>query len=221
MRSVATALYCIGERSPQLDQRSDATLYLYDERGASETEIVRIPLLSLPGRNNSGPQHWQSLWQQRRTDARRLEPASWNAPELDDWMAALDRAVEACAAPPLLVAHSMGCLLSVCWATRHRPDLSIAGTFLVAPPNFKRKEFSAPSFTQVSESRLPYPALVVASTNDPYCPIEVAAGLANSWEAGFVSVGPRGHIATEPGNGDWEEGWRLLEACAAGLRVQV
>jgi hypothetical protein len=115
----------------------------------------------------------------------------------------------------------MGSLLSVCWASRHRADLAVAGTFLVAPPNFKRNQFPAPSFTQVPEAPLPYPALVVASTNDPYCPIEIAAGLAEKWGAGFVSVGPRGHIATEPGNGEWEEGWRLLEAFAAGLRVQV
>jgi predicted alpha/beta hydrolase family esterase len=161
------------------------------------------------------------FWEERKTDALRLEPASWNAPELDDWMSALDRAVAACVAPPLLVAHSMGCLLSVCWASRHRPDLSITGAFLVAPPNFKRKEFPARSFTQAPESPLPYPALVVGSTNDPYCPIDVVAGLAYSWEAGFVSVGPRGHISTEPGNGDWEEGWRLLKAFAAGLRVQI
>jgi uncharacterized protein len=182
---------------------------------------VRTPLLILPGLNNSGPQHWQTLWQKRRTDVRRLEPERWNAPELDDWMSALDRGVEGCAAPPLLVAHSLGCLLSVCWASQHRPDLAVAGAFLVAPPNFKRKEFPAPSFTQVPEVPLPYPALVVASTNDPYCPIEVAAELAAKWEAGFVSVGPRGHIATEPGNGDWAEGWNLLQAFAAGLRVQV
>jgi uncharacterized protein len=182
---------------------------------------VRTPLLILPGRNNSGPQHWQTLWQKRVADASRLETANWTDPDLDDWLSALDGAVESCPAPPILVAHSMGCLLSVCWAHRHRPVLSIAGAFLVAPPNFKRDGFPSPSFTQIPESPLPYPALVIASTNDPYCPIDVAAGLAKSWEAGFVSVGPRGHISTEPGNGDWQEGWHLLEAFAAGLRLQL
>jgi predicted alpha/beta hydrolase family esterase len=190
-------------------------------QAALEIGIVYVPLLILPGRNNSGPQHWQTLWQARRADALRLEPASWSAPELNDWMAALDRAVEACAAPPILVGHSMGCLLSVCWAHRHRLNLSIAGAFLVAPPNFKRDGFSAPSFSQVPELPMPCPALVVASTDDPYCPIEVATELAEKWGAGFVSVGPRGHISTEPGNGDWQEGWHLLKAFAAGLHVQI
>lgn len=182
---------------------------------------MRTPILILPGLNNSGSQHWQTTWQGRRVDALRLEPASWNAPELDDWMVALSRSIEASAVPPILVAHSMGCLLSVNWAIHHRSNLSIRGAFLVAPPNFKRREFPAPSFTQIPESPVPYPTLVVASTNDPYCPIGVATELAKSWEAGFVSVGERGHISTEPGNGDWQEGWNLLEAFAAGLGVHI
>jgi uncharacterized protein len=182
---------------------------------------MHTPLLILPGLNNSGSRHWQTTWQERRADALRLEPSSWNAPELDDWMLALSRSIEACTVPPILVAHSMGCLLSVNWAIFHRSDLAIRGAFLVAPPNFKRREFPAPSFTQIPESPIPYPTLVVASTNDPYCPIGVATELAKRWGAGFVSVGERGHISTEPGNGDWQEGWNLLEAFATGLRVQI
>ena len=81
--------------------------------------------------------------------------------------------------------------------------------------------FPSPSFTQVPESPVPYPTLVVASTNDPYCPIDVTTELASKWVAGFVSVGDRGHISTEPGNGDWQEGWNLLEAFASGLHMQI
>ncbi len=105
---------------------------------------MRTPLLILLGRNNSGPQHWQTLWQERMADAVRLQPASWTAPDLSDWISALDRAIEACSAPPILVAHSMGCLLSVCWAHLHRLELSIAGAFLVAPPELQTRRLSIP-----------------------------------------------------------------------------
>ena len=186
---------------------------------------MRIPLVILPGLNNSGPQHWQTLWQERRADALRPEPTSWSAPELDDWVSALDRVVGMCTVPPILIAHSLGCVLSVCWANQHRPDLEIAGAFLVAPPNFKRQGFPAPSFTHVPESPLPYPALVVASTNDPYCPIEVAAALASQWEAEFVSVGPRGRISTEPGNETGRKAsicsQHLLRDCAWRSRAKL
>jgi serine hydrolase len=182
---------------------------------------MRVPLLILPGRNNSGPQHWQSLWQERRSDALRIEPATWGIPELDDWMAALERSLNASPEPPILVGHSMGSLLGVCWASQHRADLPISGMFLVAPPNVRREGFPAATFMNIPESPMPYPTLVVASETDPYCPIDVAKQMATTWQAGFVSVGDRGHIATEPGNGSWEEGWHLLEAFAAGIRVQI
>jgi predicted alpha/beta hydrolase family esterase len=179
------------------------------------------PLLFLPGLNGSGPEHWQTSWEARSPGAMRLQPTSWSTPELSDWMSAMDRAAAACVSPPILVAHSMGCLLAVSWAMQHQSSSSIRGAFLVAPPNFRRPEFPAPSFTQVPSSPVPHPLLVIASTNDPYSAIEVARAMAHQWGAGFVSVGARGHISTEPGNGEWQEGLHLLEAFASGLGVRT
>jgi uncharacterized protein len=183
--------------------------------------MMNAPLLFLPGRNGSGPEHWQTLWQARSPDALRLQPSDWSNPELGDWMSALECAMGACADPPLLVAHSMGCLLSVCWAAKHQSDRPIRGAFLVAPPNFRRDGFPSQSFTNVPNFLIPCPLLVVASSNDPYSPIEVAEQMANRWGAGFVCVGARGHISTEPGNKDWQEGLGLLEAFASGLGVRT
>ena len=49
----------------------------------------------LPGIFNSGPAHWQTRWEEQHPDWVRFEPTSWDAPDLDDWLAALDRAVTA------------------------------------------------------------------------------------------------------------------------------
>ena len=49
-------------------------------------------LLTVPGINNSGPEHWQTLWEQipgRVT--RRFAPSSWDEPEAADWVAAVER----------------------------------------------------------------------------------------------------------------------------------
>ena len=86
--------------------------------------MVKAPLLFLPGRNGSGSGHWQTLWQARSPGALRLQPSDWNNPELTDWMSALEYAIGACADPRLLVAHSMGCLLSVCWAAQRQSEQS-------------------------------------------------------------------------------------------------
>jgi predicted alpha/beta hydrolase family esterase len=53
---------------------------------------------------------------------------------------------------------------------------------------------------------LPFPALLVASSNDPYCSIERARLLAERWGAAFVEGGDLGHINAASGHGPWPEG---------------
>lgn len=60
---------------------------------------------------------------------------------------------------------------------------------------------------------LGFPALLVASRDDPYADIGFARSAASVWGAGFVDVGRRGHVS---GIGRWSQGKRLLEAFAAG-----
>ncbi|MEP6891947.1 MAG: alpha/beta hydrolase, partial [Nitrospirota bacterium] len=72
---------------------------------------VVTPVLVLPGHGNSGPQHWQSLWQRRHPQWQRVNLGEWDRPVCDDWVRALDVAVRACPSPPMLIAHSLACLL--------------------------------------------------------------------------------------------------------------
>jgi predicted alpha/beta hydrolase family esterase len=63
---------------------------------------------------------------------------------------------------------------------------------------------------------LPFPSLVIASTDDSYCEIGAARSLAGQWGAGFIDIGAVGHINPTSGFGNWPEGIRLLEAFRAG-----
>src|SRR3954451_9463058 len=94
---------------------------------------IDTPVLVLAGIGNSGPQHWQSLWQRRHPQWQRVNLGNWDNPDCEDWVRALDVAVEACLSPPLLLAHSLGCLLVAHWA--HRSVLVPEGAFLVAVPD--------------------------------------------------------------------------------------
>jgi predicted alpha/beta hydrolase family esterase len=57
---------------------------------------------------------------------------------------------------------------------------------------------------------LPFPSIVVASTDDPYGSVEFAQSCAQAWGSRFVDAGARGHINADSGLGDWPEGYALL-----------
>jgi predicted alpha/beta hydrolase family esterase len=178
-----------------------------------------MELINLPGIGNSGTAHWQTLWEQRNHDIRRISPASWDAPDLEDWIAALDRTVAAARKPPVLIAHSLGCLLAVHRA--QRSHLPVAGALLVAVPDPASAEFphQAAGFSSVPDQPLGFPALMLSSSDDPYGTGEYARRCAQTWNAGLIELGAIGHINAASNLGNWEEGWRLLRAFCAGFRA--
>src|SRR5690348_15064188 len=165
------------------------------------------PVLVVPGLGSSGPEHWQSRWQARLTDASRVEQADWNKPDRASWIARLDAAVAEVRQPPVLVAHSLSCALVACWAAIHsRP---VHGALLVAPADVESDERTPPeahAFRPLPMKRLPFPAIVVASRDDPYVAFERAGAMARAWGAELVDVGNAGHINTSAGYGEWPHG---------------
>ncbi len=173
--------------------------------------------ITLPGIGGSGPAHWQSLWEQRFPGLRRFEPSDWNAPDLTDWLKALDRAVAETPAPPVLIVHSLACLMVAHAAGRLRER--IAGAFLVSVPDPEGPAFpaAAPSFRDPPTSPFPFPAVIIASTDDPYGRVEHARQRAAEWKTSLAVLGPRGHINAKSDLGEWPEGLALLAAFRAGL----
>lgn len=172
---------------------------------------VATPVLVLPGHGNSGPQHWQTLWELRHPDWQRVDLGKWDSPACDDWVHALDLAVRACAAPPLLVAHSLACLLVAHWA--RRSALALKGAFLVAVPDPQAACFppTASGFAPVPMEPFAFRSLVVASGNDPFGSLAHAKQCAAGWGSSFVDIGKAGHINADSGHGAWPEGHALLQ----------
>lgn len=172
----------------------------------------------LPGIGGSGEAHWQTIWEQADPSMVRFRPTSWDTPDLTDWMRALDQAIAETNEPPLLVAHSLGCLLVAHWAAS-KGRVAVRGAFLVAVPDPNGPAFprAAPSFRDLPGEPLPFPSLVVASRDDPYATLDYDKEQAAQWGAGFVDVGLHGHINEASGLGEWPTGVGLLEAFRAGL----
>lgn len=167
-------------------------------------------LITLPGYGGSGEKHWQSLWETSSPEMTRFCPANWNRPDLSNWVDALEQAVTNVSSPPILIAHSLSCLLVPHW-TKHSQK-KIAGAFLVAPPDPTAPDFptEAATFQNAPTNPLPFPSLIIASSNDPYGTIEYQRQCAKHWQAKFIDIGPAGHINGESGLGDWPQGRTLL-----------
>ena len=50
-------------------------------------------VLLVPGLGNSGPNHWQSVWERERGDCQRVELGVWDQPHRNTWINKLNVAV--------------------------------------------------------------------------------------------------------------------------------
>jgi predicted alpha/beta hydrolase family esterase len=169
-------------------------------------------LLMVPGLNGSCAVHWQSEWERERVDCVRAELGQWHDPMPARWIARLSRAVHSARGPVVLVAHSLGCIATACWALSHAPDDRVIGALLVAPCDSEAPDASGRlnRFAPLPWARLPFPALVVASSNDPYATLDRSQAMATAWGATFVDVGAQGHINAKSNLGLWPEGQAIL-----------
>ena len=181
-------------------------------------ELIDPLILTVPGLHNSGPEHWQTLWEQERGDVRRVELGMWDRPHRNTWVNQLNLAVHHAAdnagRPVVLVAHSLGCLAVAWWAKYERPaaDGPVIGALLVAPPevDFFSLDERLGQFSPTPAEPLPFRSILVASRNDPYMGIRTARQLARAWGSAFADAGEAGHINADSGIGNWPFGKFLL-----------
>lgn len=178
-------------------------------------ERPREPLVLLvPGLNNSGPGHWQTLWEQELPKCQRVELGMWDNPHRNTWVNQLNLAIHHADRPVVLVAHSLGCHAIAWWAEYERPAFGnpVVGALLVAPPDVEGDGVDArlKRFAPFAGTRLPFPSIVAASQDDPYASFGLAKRFARKWGSRLVDAGPIGHINANSGIGNWPYGQYLL-----------
>jgi predicted alpha/beta hydrolase family esterase len=172
-------------------------------------------VLLVPGLGNCGPDHWLSHWE-RALPAPRAELGNWDDPYPADWIANLDAAIGEAGRDVILVAHSLGCACVAHWASKAH---SVRAALLVAPAEVDSDAHVPPParrFAPMPMERLPFLAMVVASTNDPYADIERSEVCARAWGARFVNAGALGHINANSALGSWPKGRALLQELTRG-----
>lgn len=179
-------------------------------------------ILIIPGLGNSGPDHWQSRWQDKLSTARRIEVADWSSASRSQWVDAIVAAVGASSGQVVPVAHSLGIIALVHAA----PQLAgrIVGALLVAPPDWDRPNLvpgAATDMAPVPLAPLAFPSVLIASNDDPYCSIQRASDFAEAWGSEFVDAGASGHLNPESGHGPWPEGLMRFAGFLAKLKPDV
>ena len=169
-------------------------------------------VLLLPGWQNSGPDHWQSRWELLYGD-QRVQQHDWDTPRRGDWLARLEEVVIDAPAPVVLVAHSLGCVLTAAWAKFSRHTSKVRGALLVAPGDVEQLDLAPalPGWAPIVRELLPFQSTLVASRTDPYCSFERAQAFAQAWGSRLIDAGECGHINAESGVGDWPLGRAFLQ----------
>jgi uncharacterized protein len=163
-------------------------------------------VLTLPGWQGSGLEHWQSRWE-RTHGYQRVEQHDWQRPLRGDWIARLEDVLLSCSEPAVLVAHSLGCITVAAWASHSKNLGRVKAALLVAPPDITRDDIgqTLPSWSPVPMQVLPFKTVLLASGNDAFCSLQRARDMATAWGSEFHDLGERGHLNAESGLGDWPE----------------
>lgn len=168
-------------------------------------------ILIHPGLGNSGPGHWQSLWEEQ-FNFTRIEQRDWETPVCTEWITTLNNYVQQHdPAGVILVGHSLACTTIAYWAQKY--NTRIKGALLVAPSDTEAGTYppGTTGFTPVPLIKLPFKSIVAASSNDYYVTYERARSFAQSWGSELVNIGDAGHINLASGFGEWPKGLDLLK----------
>lgn len=169
--------------------------------------------LIVPGLGNSGPEHWQTYFQNSGGNFFRVEQQEWESPTCEEWIETIDKKVsEFDPSTVVLIGHSLGCSTIAHWATKY--NRQIKGALLVAPSDLEAPQYAFPAtgFAPIPLDRINFKTIVVASADDFWVTLDRAKYFADSWGSEFINIGNPVHINAASGHKNWDEGKKILEA---------
>lgn len=175
---------------------------------------TEVRYLIVPGWNGSPADHWQSHWQRVLPDCSRVQQENWSMPQRAAWVAQLEQQIATEQRPVVLIAHSLGCITVSHWAAQASPSLlaRVRGALLVAPADVERDDCpqALGDFAPINTQLLPFPAVLVGSSNDHAATANRAVLFAQQWGAEAVILSNAGHINVQSGHHRWQQGFAWL-----------
>lgn len=169
--------------------------------------------INIPGLHNSDDFHWQTLLEKAEPDDfMRVNQENWDEPDCSTWIHRIEETLTPFThAELILIGHSIGCMAIVKWFEKFGHP--IKGALLVAPSDSEREDYPSyiTGFTPIPMEKLPFPSIVVASTNDHVTSLERSAEFAESWGSELMTLEDAGHLEPKSGFGDWPLGAELIQ----------
>jgi len=165
----------------------------------------------LPGLNNSGPEHWQTHWE-NDYGFTRIQQHNWDYPVAGNWLQTIEKTLSAYNYTDIvLIGHSLACCTIVKWAQQYQHTIKAA--LLVAPSDTEAASYppGTTGFTPMPVFTLPFKSMVIASSNDAYVTLQRSTHFATSWGSKLINAGPLGHINAASGIGHWPQGYSFLQ----------
>jgi len=168
--------------------------------------------INIPGLRNSGEDHWHTHFERSFPDEFvRIEQENWEVPDCEVWTNKMEKDLARYPYGDLiLIGHSIGCMAIVKWYERF--GHAIKGSLLVAPSDAEREGYPAyiTGFSPIPKTKLPFPTIVVGSTNDHVTTVERTREFAQDWGSQLVLLENAGHIEPKSGFGEWPQGIELI-----------
>ena len=168
--------------------------------------------INIPGLHNSDKDHWQSHFERLYpSEIKRVNQSNWDAPNCETWIEKIENdLISLNHSELILIGHSIGCMAIVKWYEKFRHK--IKGALLVAPSDAERDDYpkNIKGFTPIPVIKLPFPSIVVASTNDFVTDMERSQEFATNWGSELIVLENAGHIESASGYGNWAKGIQLL-----------
>lgn len=195
--------------------------------------LADVDILIVPGHRGLCDDHWQSRWLAKLSSASLIEPGRATSKDIGQWAARIVAQTGRARKPVVLVAHGSG-IAAVMHAIAELPAGKVVGAFLVAvqddnaittcdpqQPSLNGLDASASAEDGKEDGKtqgntaetaklplrpLPFPSILVASSNCPTCSMARAKTLADAWGSTLVEAGDSGSIDAQSGHGPWPEG---------------
>jgi len=171
-----------------------------------------IQYLTIPGYGGSPADHWQSYFEKKLSNCKRIEQKSWEKPVCSDWINKIDNEVmHFKESEVVLISHSLGGIALVHWVSKFKRN--IKGAMIVAPADIVHPYQDLPleSFVPIPLNKLSFPSVLIASNNDPWATIDRSKFFADCWGSSFINIGNAGHINVDSGFYHWDQGLDILK----------